>query len=262
MALVVVMVWVLGATSVTELADHAASRVHSPVSMSEFIAQYRWFYTTLFPSWFAWLMPVWVAVAVLSSRTRSSTGPLFIVMAAWTVGLPEAAFVHDYWTYPLLGVVALGAMVALDRIVDAGIQQSLVAVALLVLAVSSFSAMEQAGYRESYFLAPAEAGALVSSINPQAGQETAWVSGVELPRWVSFYWDLPVVALTPSFLETANDDDLVLMRTDRRPSWLAAAPVPFATSGRYALVRVRSIRALVLEDVRTGVVPQANRLSG
>lgn len=240
-ALVIVVVWLLVATTVGELSDYTANRLRSPVGFDDFVEQYRWFYRTLFPTWFRWLLPIWIVVAIAAERSRPVAVPMLVVVGAWTVALPEAAYVHDYWTYPLLVVVALGAMAGMDRLADTGLHEGVIVIVIGFVAVAAFSAMQDAGYRQAYFEEPAYAGSLVASVAPAPQQETAWVVGLELPRWVSFYWDLPVVTATPETLAVADSDDLVLMRLDRLPDWVGSPPLPVARQGRYALVRVGSI---------------------
>ena len=235
------LTWAMLVSSSGELVAHTASRVRSPVGLGAFVDQYRWFYRTLFPFWFRWLIPIAISASLVSARTRAVSGAMLAVVAAWTIGLPEAAFVHDYWTYPLLASVALGWMVMLGWLADQAVSSAVVGAAVVILAVSSFSLMQQRGYREAYFQAPAAAGQLLRVVDPPPGQEVAWVIGIDLPRWVSYYWDLPVLEIGSPDLSTAPEDDLVLLRLDRVPTWIDRAPISVATEGRYALIRVGSL---------------------
>ena len=238
---VLTLTWAMLVSSPGELTAHTASRVRWPVGIGAFVDQYRWFYRTLFPSWFRWIIPIAVGVSLLSTRTRAVSGAMLAVLTVWTIGLPEAAFVHDYWTYPLLASVVLGWMVMLGWLADQEVSSTIVGAAVVILAVASFSLMQQRGYREAYFQAPAAAGELLRGVDPPPGQEVAWVIGIELPRWVSYYWDLPVLEIGPPDLSTVPEDDLVLLRLDRMPTWIDRAPIPVATDGRYALIRVGSL---------------------
>ena len=241
-AVLVTLLWASLASTPGELIDHTISRTTSPVGFGAFIDQYRWFYQTLFPGWFRWLIPVAVAASLMSSTTRLVSGSTLVVLAAWTIGLPEAAFVHDYWTYPLLASVIMGGWVMLDWLYDQNISRIVVVAAVGVLAISAFVTMQRDGYRQAYFHEPAAAGALLERVGPSPDQAFSWVNGIEVPRWVSYYWDLPVGHLGLTNLDAANGDDLVLMRLDRLPAWLDGYPAPVAIEGRYALIQVEALR--------------------
>lgn len=240
---IAVLAWALSVTSVAELGEHTRNRVRVPVGLGEFVEQYRWFYGTLFPGWFKWAIPVAIVVALAARRTRVPAAAVSIVMLAWTLGLPEAAYVHDFWTYPLLGVVALGWMAGVQWLVERRVPVALVAVVLALLAASTFSSTQRDGFREAYFHAPSDAGRLLAAVPPSRGQTVGWVAGaLEVPRWMSFYWDLPVAELGREQVDEVHPGDLVLLRGDRLPEWLDEVPMPRAQVGRYALVTVSDLR--------------------
>ena len=110
------LVWAFTVGDAAELAAHAADRRQWP-PWDALVENYRWFYGTLFPGWFRWLIAPAIVAAVVDRRTRMASGAIVIALGAWTLATPDAAFVHDYWTYPLLVPVVLGLAVILDRLV-------------------------------------------------------------------------------------------------------------------------------------------------
>ncbi len=239
------LVWMLFAGEADELAGHAATRLRWP-GWAALVENYRWFYGTLFPWWFRWMILPALAAAVADRRTRKPAAAVLAALGIWTLAAPDAAHVHDYWTYPLLVPVFLGWAVMLDRAADrlGGARPAVwVSAAVLVLVtVVGFARLPD--YRDAYFRDPSEAGALVREVGPATGQRTAWVAeGVDsVPRWVSYYWDLPVTMVTASSVEAVGESDLVLIRLDRTPSWMGPIPDPAAQSGRYALVTGAALR--------------------
>ena len=243
-AVAVAVVWVLAATSMSELAEHTGNRFRSPVGLGEFVDQYRWFYTTLFPRWFRWLIPAAIVLALVDRSTRRAAVAMLVVSGAWTIGLPEAAFVHDYWTFPLLGPVALGLIVALQWVADQRIDRRVLAAALVVFAISSFASLQRGPIRDSYFRAPAQAGALVRSVDPPASQTVAWVAGpIDVPRWLSYYWDMPTGRVDEGSVQAVLEGDFVLIRLDRPLGWVGAPLVIEAQEGRYGIVTAGELRS-------------------
>ena len=123
--------------------------------------------------------------------------------------------------------------------------EHLAGAAFLVLAsVSGFARLPD--YRDAYFRAPSEAGALLQEAGgPASGQLTAWVAeGVDpVPRWVSYYWGLPVSEAAAAVEGgSVGAGDLVLVCLDRLPRWMHPVPEPFAQRGRYALMTGASLR--------------------
>ena len=246
----VTLVWALSVGDAGELVAHAADRRRWP-AWGALVENYRWFYGTLFPGWFRWLVLPAIVAAAADRRTRAASLAIVIALGVWTLANPDAAFLHDYWTYPLIVPVFLGLAVVLDRVeigakgVCAGIvwrRARVLAVAGLVfLAVLGFRSL--GAYRHAYFDAPSDAGGLVRAVGPAPGQEVAWVAeGVDpLSRWVSYYWDLPVAEVSLDGIATASGTDLVLVRVDRMPSPIKAGVVPVAEQGRYALFSVASL---------------------
>ena len=112
----VTLVWAFAVGDAAELAAHAAERRQWP-PWDALVENYRWFYGTLFPGWFRWLIAPAIVVSVIDRRTRIASAAILIALGVWTLATPDAAFLHDYWTYPLLVPVMLGLAVILDRLV-------------------------------------------------------------------------------------------------------------------------------------------------
>ena len=236
--------WAMAAGELAELVDHTAARLRWP-AWNGLVENHRWFYGTLFPWWFRWMIVPALIVAVTERRTRRAAGSILVALAMWTLVAPGGAYVHDYWTYPLLVPVFLGLTVILDRIAGRFEGNRIViagTVALALLAAVAFARL--APYREAYFRAPSDAGALVREVGPAPGQRMAWVAeGVDpLPRWVSYYWDLPVTEVTADTVAAVGEAELVLVRLDRAPSWMGADTDPVARTGRYVLVTGADLR--------------------
>lgn len=243
-AAAVALVWTIGAGEVAELVDHTRSRLEWP-PWSELVAHYRWFYQTLFPWWFRWVILPALIVSVTDHRTRWASAALLAAFGVWTLAAPGGAFIHDYWTYPLLAPIFFGLAALLDRIRNRLANQRIIiglAVVLLALAVTGFARLPE--YRDAYFHAPSDAGALIRQVPPAPDQTTAWVlEGVDpLPRWVSYYWDLPTTEITATNINHVPDNELVLVRLDQMPPWASPDLRLEARKGRYALATGRTLR--------------------
>ena len=114
--LMLTLVWALTVGDAAELAAHAADRRRWP-PWDALVENYRWFYGTLYPTWFRWLILPAITAAVVDRRTRLASGAIVVALGVWTLATPDAAYLHDYWTYPLLVPVVLGLAVILDRLV-------------------------------------------------------------------------------------------------------------------------------------------------
>ena len=238
----VVVAWAAIAGDVTELAEHTMSRLQWP-PLSVLLDNYLWFYRTLFPWWFRWLILPAIVIALIDRRTRPAAGSVVAALALWTFVAPGGAYIHDFWTFPLLVPVFLGLASMLDH-VAARLDSRRVALglcaALFLLASVSFGRLQP--YRDAYFRAPSDAGALLRDTGAAPGQAVVWVAeGVDpVPRWASYYWNLPAIELGPEDMGAVGDGDLVLVRLDQAPAWIGA-PVPVAEKGRYALVTGASL---------------------
>ena len=252
-AVAVTLAWAVTIGDVTELAAHASDRRQWP-PWDALVENYVWFYGTLFSGWFRWLIVPAIVMAVVDRRTRMASVVVMVALAVWTLANPDAAYLHDYWTYPLLVPVFLGMAAILDRLgCDVpgitprsgweGARLLMVAVLVLV-AVLGFRGLGP--YRQAYFEVTSDAGRLIKAVGPGPAQEVAWVAeGVDpLPYWASYYWDLPVteVPLDGGGLRSARDTDLVLARSDRLPERIRLEVEPVAEHGRYALFTAASLR--------------------
>ena len=241
-ALLVTLVWAVTVGDTAELTNHAAIRRQWP-PVSDLVETYRWFYDTLFPSWFRWLIGPGLIFALVDRRTRVPSVSIMAALGLWTVANPDSALVHDYWTYPLLVPICLGIAAGLDRLGSILQQAIRIATAAAVIWLAGTGLLRMDLYREAYFDAPAEAGRLLREVAPAEGQRVGWVAeGVDpLPRWVSYYWDLPTESLRYFAVGRLNPSDLVLVRTDRLPPQVPNGAEPVASRGRYALFEIRSL---------------------
>jgi hypothetical protein len=249
-AIVITLGWAMAVTTPGELFSHTTQRLQSPVGFREFLDQYRFFYSHLFPAWFLWLMPIALTAGFLSRRTRLVVGLLVGVSLAWAIGLPEAAFVHDYWTYPLLAPVVLGLVAGLQWAGSDKRWSVLVGGVVLATTIVGSYSLQTGSVRQAYFYEPSRAGELLRATEPAAGQSIGWVAGaIEIPRWHSYYWDLPTFKVDYATLGAVPDTDLVLIRLDRLPPWLLRLPALEAQAGRYGLVEAATLRRFAVPAV-------------
>ncbi|MCY3539380.1 MAG: glycosyltransferase family 39 protein [bacterium] len=244
-AVLVTLVWAVTVGDTAELANHVAIRRQWP-PLSDLVENYRWFYNTLFPSWFRWLMVPALVYAAVDRRTRLPAVSIGVALGVWTVVNPDSALIHDYWTFPLLVPICLGMAAGLDRLGSTWLvnrdqttwgQGVRIATAAAVIWLAGTGLLGMDIYREAYFDVPSEAGRLLREVAPAEGQRVGWVAeGVDpLPRWVSYYWDLPAEPPGSVAVDRINPSDLVLVRTDRMPAQLQNGSGPVAVQGRYAL---------------------------
>ena len=236
--------WTLSATDVSELASHAADRVDATgIGVGDWLQQQWWFYSTLFPKWYLLAVIPGVVAGLTSGPVRRFATVAFLVVGvAFTLGLPEASFIHDYWTKILLVPYTIG-IAALVSIVRAPPVRYLLAGVALAAFGLWFAGDQRDWFETAYFDQASDAGTLIERTGPAAAQTTGWVAGeIALPRWMSWYWDVPVEALDASTFAAAGDRDLVLVRWDRLPAWFPAERPPVtAGDGRYALIEVRHV---------------------
>ncbi len=239
-AVIAVLMWAATVGDASELARHTTARLVWP-PLEALWANLRWYYQTLFPWWIRWTILPALVVALVDRRTRPAAGVITAALASWTLVTPDAAHIHDFWTYPLIVPVFLGLAVIADRVLGRLDMRTEATVAGLILAVVATSGLVRMGpYRDAYFRAPSDAGAVLREVEPPPGQVTAWVvEGVDpVPRWVSYYWDLPVVEVNLDNYQEVGPNDLMLVRLDRAPAWMerAGSPAVQLQQGRYALV--------------------------
>lgn len=239
--LAVTVLWILSATDVAELAEHTSRRVEAAgITAADYVDQMWFFYSNLFPMWYLAVMIPALGAGLASKRARPVVGVFLLVTVVWTAALPEASFIHDYWTFALLVpfTVGLGVIGNLLSDADTRLAWAMMSVAGLVLAGWLVGGW-RADIRTAYFDEPSAAGQLLQDVGPAPGQDTGWVVGaIALPRWMSWYWGVPVHELGPETLRSIGPDDLVLIRYDRVPDWLDRdrLPTPRGQEGRYALL--------------------------
>jgi len=89
--------------------------------------------------------------------------------------------------------------------------------------------------RDTYLLAPAQAGAIVAQAPAPEG--IMWVApGIPTPRWVSYYLDVPVWTIEQRYADRVGPGDLVLARTDRTRDWIVLPGESVLEEGHYRLV--------------------------
>lgn len=207
--------------------------------------------TALLPGWWRWgVVPVAVVAGLRDPRTRALTALLALVAVGYVVGLPNGSFVHDYWVFPLLLPVWFGAAAAVDAAGTwLGARRPAAVPALaggllaVVLTAGAWSGLA-ADVPARYLSGPAQAGTLVRTVPPAAGQAVAWRGpGIATPRWLSYYWQLPPGEITAAALGELPGSDRVLVRTDRLEDLTADLPGSVGTAGSYAVVTVAQLRA-------------------
>lgn len=245
--------WIGAGGGFGELAGHISERMGAP-GAAEFVSRYRWFYGVLYPWWIRWMILPGLVAAFWSARTRLPAAWLTAALGLWTLAAPQAAFVHDYWTFPLLFPAALGWAVLLEGAgarwgrltsrLSGGRWLRALPAALLVGWLAFYALSGAGGFREAYFRGPARAGELLAAVPPPASQTAAWTApgvGGEA-RWVSYYWDMPVEELDWADLDRIADGDLVLACRDAFAGAGLSTPEPRAVRGNYALYEFGGLR--------------------
>ncbi len=230
----------------------------------EFVARIGGWATALLPVWWRWVvLPVAVVAGLWDRRTRALTAVTGLVAVAYVVGLPNGSYIHDYWIFPVLLPVWLGAAAAVSRLTEVrafrstrdadgvdgadadstrsgggvddaggaaataggGLRGAVAgaAVGAVVLAAGAGGAL--VGNVPSRYLVVAEAaGNLARDTQPPAGQTVAWrTAGIAAPRWLSYYWDLPPALVTREDAADVPDEEYVFVRLDTAPGWLGDA---------------------------------------
>ncbi|MBF9131481.1 hypothetical protein I0C86_21320 [Plantactinospora sp. S1510] len=257
--LAISLAFVVGVTGMDLLGGQAELRsTGGDYTVSQFLSRQWHFAYLLLPVWYLGALPLGAVAGLLDRRTRSYLAMAIGFTAAWVLGLSNGAYVHSYWSYPVLVVGLVGMGVLLDRIVDRlaeGIvgrrSVRLVAVALIWAALGTYlgAGLVVGPVRHRLLTEPTRAGRLVAEHPPAAGQRYAWIAGtsVTTPRWFVYYWQLAPRTLTVETLRTeptARADDLVLMNVRQRPDWLPESieAQAVARDGPYALVPVAALR--------------------
>ena len=252
----IVGLWVLQGAGLGELADHAGSRVVRAWTWGEF-AERQWrFARGLLPWWYLVLALPAFAAGLWDDRTRYLTGALTLMVVVFAVVPADNAWRHDYWNFPALMALFPGFVALFSAFGDwlgrwsGFVVGRMVEVGVVVAVVSMLFAVSAGDIHEEYFEAPSRAGDLVAALAPPEGQEVVWhVPGVPWPTWISYAWGLPPLPVaTAGDLATVPDDDLVVVRLDRLPGFMAGVVVGDYTAvrGDYGLIAAGDLRRHVV----------------
>ena len=246
----VAAVWLLNAASPAELSDQVATRTDPSVGgFGDFLSRQWRFASDFTPAWLRWLVAPALIAGLADRRTRMATAVTLAVAAAWTFGLRQGAWVHRLWNFPWLAPVTIGLAALADaagRLIRGRLALAAGAVAAAAIAVTAFQ-MVTGPVRDDYLTDPAAAGSVVEAAGPGLAPGRFWVAGgITTPRWASYYLDVPVWTLTQSRLDDLAPADMVLVRPDRPPVFLAdripTRPVPGEIAeGRYRLIPARAL---------------------
>ncbi|MDF1597146.1 MAG: hypothetical protein P1T08_13790 [Acidimicrobiia bacterium] len=234
------VVWILSATDLSELAGQARVRSSGAGFTWGQFADKQWVYAArLLPDWYLWLIVPSLAAGLVDARTRPVVIITGGVALAWMVGPREGAFSHEFWNLNWLLPITVGMAALVEFVkgwlnrVHASAATIAVGVVTVLLSVAVLGRIGTTAFRVG-----ADAGALLDRIEPPPGQTAVWVApNVAAPRWASWYWDLPVRVVTPDGLSGIPSDDLILIRSDAVPAWMGIDDDEMlATEGAYALV--------------------------
>ena len=248
------LVWVTQGGGVSELADHAGTRMGVDRTVGEFLDRQWMFARGLLPVWYLVLVLPALVAGLADPRSRALTGMLATMVVVFAVVPSDNAWVHDYWNFPVLMVLFPGFAALVDRLSRAlpGLRQGAAEGAVAVLVAASLVVLAPGANHERYFAAPAEAGRLVEAVGPAAGQNTAWhTPQVAWPTWVSRAWGLePSAVASPEDVATVGDYDRVVVRLDRLPSFVdrSVADEALAVRGTYAVVTGVVLRRHLLSE--------------
>lgn len=276
--------WILNAAAPAELGDQVALRTDPSVGgFGEFLSRQWRFASELTPAWLRWLVAPALIAGLADRRTRLATAVTLAVAAAWTFGLRQGAWAHRLWNFPWLAPATIGLAALADaarRLVRdrLGLVRLSAAAAVLAAAVIAVTAFRlvTGPVRDDYLTDPAAAGSAVERAGAVAaagsvveaaaagsvveragavgeaaadglGAPTLWVAPqIPTPRWASYYLNVPAWKLEQ--LDDVADGDLVLVRADRLPDFLADR-VPEGPAGgeqaegRYRLIPARALIA-------------------
>ena len=248
------LVWVTQGGGVSELADHAGTRMGVDRTVGEFLDRQWMFARGLLPAWYLVLVLPALVAGLADSRSRALTGMLATMVVVFAVVPSDNAWVHDYWNFPVLMALFPGFAALVDRVVRAlpGLRRGAAEGAVAVLVAAALVVLAPGANHERYFAAPAEAGRLVEAVGPAAGQDTAWhTPQVPWPTWVSRAWGLePSVVASSEDVATVGDYDRVVVRLDRLPSFVdrSVADEALAVRGTYAVVTGVALRRHLLSE--------------
>ncbi|MEO3927490.1 hypothetical protein ABGB07_27000 [Micromonosporaceae bacterium B7E4] len=111
------LAFVVGVTGMNVLGGQAELRsTGGGYTVRQFLRR-QWQYAyDLLPLWYIGALPIGAVVGLLDRRTRVYLAMAVVFTGAWILGLSNGAFVHSYWSYPMLVVGLVGMGVLLDRL--------------------------------------------------------------------------------------------------------------------------------------------------
>lgn len=236
--LAVTGIWLLANTPAGELAGQVTTRVDTAdYTMGEFLARQWRFAGELTPGWLRALAPFALVAGLVDRRTRIPVAITLSVAAALTFGTSQGAWVHRLWNFPWLAPITIGAMALFDMVrrrINGRLAAVMAAMGAIVVVVT-FYGLFYGPTRDTYLLAPAQAGAIVAQAHAPEG--IMWVTpGIPAPRWVSYYLDVPVWTIEERYADRVGPGDLVLARTDRTRDWIVLTGESVLEEGHYRLV--------------------------
>ncbi|MGI5212010.1 hypothetical protein [Plantactinospora sp. CA-290183] len=262
--------FVVGITGMDLLGEQAELRsTGGSYGVVRFLRRQWWFVSALLPLWYLGALCLGVLAGLLDRRTRGYLAMATAFTLCWVLALNNGAYVHSYWSYPVLVVGLVGMAALLDRLsgplgarlprrfaarsrVPAGLTPWTVAATVIGSALAAYLCVVVLGpVKRELVTEPGQAGRLAADHRPPPGQRYGWIagSGVTTPRWLAYHWRLTPRTLTPPALGSgeARADDLVLMDMRLPPEWLPAGALgqrAVARAGHYALFRAGDLRAL------------------
>jgi len=248
----ITLAYVVGGTGAQAVGEQVQLRTQGGgFTTMEFLQRMADWAVALLPSWWLFLLaPLALLAGALDRRSRALTLVLAAVAAAYIFGLPNGAFIHDYWIFPVLLPVWIGTAALLERPIGipARRQGSVVGAIGALILVLGVVGLVRADVPTTYLAGPEAAGDLARATDPPTTQQAAWrTAGLPAPRWLSFYWDLPPEQLDRDRIDAVRDDDLVFVALERVPDWLDPGEVrasATAQDGDYAVITGARLREL------------------
>lgn len=249
------LTFIVGVSGMADLSNQAEFRTAGgSYTVKQFIRRQLRYLDRLLPLWYLILLPIGVVAGLLIRRTRFYMAVAAAFAAGWVIVLNNGAYIHSYWSYPvlILGLVGIGLLLdwVIERLPGGPAVRLTGSAAVGVLLLVYFATLVFGPASQKNLAEPIDAGRLVAEHPPAPGQRAAWVTGGGLttPRWLAYYWQLSPKGLTdPEALHGADarPEDLVLMDLRRRPAWLPSSigEQAVAREGHYALFRVADLRA-------------------
>ena len=257
----VVVAWVAQGAGFSEWGDHLGGRMAGDWGWDNFVERQWRFARGLLPGWYLMAALPALVAGLADARTRFLTGALASMVVVFALVPADGAWIHDYWNFPVLLALFPGFTVLLDRVGSWLVQWvegrlggrlarparlRVAAVAIAGAVTAALFVLSPASRHDQHFAEPAEAGDLVSAVDPAPGQSAAWhLPQVPWPTWIAHAWGLPPAALVDfGGITTLPDGDVVVVRLDRLPAWVAPTVADHVAvrRGRYATVTGADLR--------------------